>query len=77
MNKTLALVALLGLVAAPAFATQAPAAHPAPAQAVKAEKVVVKDSKEEAKKDGEEKAVDAKKDGEGKTVEAKKAEEKK
>lgn len=47
MNKTLALIALLGLVAAPAFANEAPAAAPA----VKAEKVVAKDAKEEAKKD--------------------------
>ncbi len=49
MNKTLALIALLGLVSAPAFANEtnaAPAAAP-----VKAEKVVVKDGKEEAKKD--------------------------
>lgn len=68
MNKTLALVALLGLVAAPAFANEAPAAHATPAApAVKAEKVVVKD---EAKKDGEEKAADVK-------VEVKKGEEKK
>jgi hypothetical protein len=66
MNKTLALVALLGLVAAPAFANEAPAAAPA-APAVKAEKVVVKD---EVKKDGEEKAADVK-------VEVKKGEEKK
>jgi len=42
MNKTLALIALLGLVSAPAFANEA-------APAVKAEKVVAKDAKEEAK----------------------------
>ncbi len=54
MNKTLALIALLGLVSAPAFATEA--AAPA-----KAEKVVAKegDKKEEAKKEGEAKAEDA------------------
>ncbi len=65
MNKTLALVALLGLVAAPAFANEAPKAEvAAPA---KAEKVV---AKEEAKKDGEVKAEDAAK------AEAAKAEKK-
>ena len=53
MNKTLALIALLGLVAAPAFANE----HAAPA---KAEKVVAKegDKKEEGKKEGEAKAED-------------------
>jgi len=49
MNKTLALVALLGLVAAPAFANEeakAPVATPA-----KAEKVVAKEHHSEAKKE--------------------------
>lgn len=51
MNKTLALIALLGLVAAPAFASEDTHA--------KAEKVVAKegDKKEEAKKEGEDKAA--------------------
>lgn len=57
MNKTLALIALLGLVSAPAFANEAAA----PAAPAKAEKVVAKDGdkKEEAKKEGEAKAEDA------------------
>lgn len=64
MNKTLALIALLGLVSSPVLANEA--AAPA-----KAEKVVAKDAKGEAAKEGEVKAEDAAKEGEAKKEEHK------
>lgn len=54
MNKTLALIALLGLVSAPAFASDPSHAEKAAAPAVKAEKVVAKDGKEEHKEEAKE-----------------------
>lgn len=66
MNKTLALIALLGLVSSPVLANEGAAAAPA-----KAEKVVAKDAKGEAAKDGEAKAEDAAKEGEAKKEEKK------
>lgn len=68
MNKTLALIALLGLVSSPVLAAEGAAAPAAPA---KAEKVVAKDAKGEAAKEGEVKAEDAAKEGEAKKEEKK------
>ncbi len=72
MNKTLALVALLGLVSAPVFAAET-------AKDAKAEKVVAgeakKEAKAEAKKEGEKAAEAAPAAGEAKE-EAKKEEAK-
>jgi len=73
MNKTLALVALLGLVAAPAFANEA-AKAPVAAPAVKAEKVV---AKEDAAKEGEMKTEETAKDAKAPVAAEVKKDEKK